>query len=83
MQGRKIISNGKIYLPDIKPQKLICQPLQFTWDIVLALAKKRNQQNRQTFLSKTSANFKGNKMGKAPVLLLCCFLSETTFIRNL
>lgn len=49
MQGRKIISNGKIYLPDIKPQKLICQALQFTWDIVLALAKKE--------ISKTDKHF--------------------------
>lgn len=42
MQGRKIISNGKIYLPDIKLQNLIWEPLQFSWDIVLALANKKS-----------------------------------------
>lgn len=50
MQGQKIISNGKIYLPDIKPQKLICQPLQFTWDIVLAQANKKSAKQTNIFV---------------------------------
>lgn len=50
MQGRKIISNGKIYLPDIKTQKLICWPLQFTRDIVLALANKKPAKQTNIFV---------------------------------
>lgn len=50
MQGRKIISNGKIYLPDIKPQTLVCQPLQFTWDMVLALANKKSAKQTKIFV---------------------------------
>lgn len=50
MQGRKIISNGKIFLPDIKPQKLICWSLQFTRDIVLALASKKSAKQTNIFV---------------------------------
>lgn len=83
MQGQKIISNGKIYLPDIKPQKLICQTLQFIWGIVLALANKKSAKQTNIFCLKQLQILKETKWEKLPDLLLCCFLSETTVVRNI
>lgn len=47
---KKLVTVRFIYLPDIQTQKLICQLLKFTWDIVLSLANQKSAKHTHIFV---------------------------------